>query len=577
MRRLLDKLAPAYEKHPLAICLLGAAGLFGLVASTLTLYYNSNDDVLMSEIAAGMVTGTPSEFLNYQNIIMGWWLRLLYSMANGVPWYALQLYGIQLLAAAGLFLALIGRTISLRGVLLSLAAFMVFVLPFLVQLQFTMVSAAAAINGMLLLLAPWVPGRDAPKGTPRLEWGLGGVLLVLSSLVRFKAFAMVGIVMTPALLFFSFRARSPRLMVFLAGVGLTSILLHSVSTWVYASDDGWAAYKSYNAVRTQLHDKPSMLSKKDRFETSDATVLDRVGWSMNDAKCFRSHFYPNPEVFSKERIEYALAHLGEVPWGPEEALETQLGSFRHFMVSVMWLPILLPLIGFRTRKWPFIVVVVTAGVATAIGFYLALFAKLPYRVWLPLYGVAGWLALLFYARLPGPFSSGEITPWRRVAIFICPLILVLASGYRLKKTIQDEPSHAAEQRAVLGALREMERVVPRGVVVVQMGLHLKREYLSPLSGTAPLNAFDIVYAGGWLLHTPLYWEQLRHRGIEDIYTFLATHPNLYVLTRREKTRECFEQYYVEHLPERQVRLEAVSTGRSATLDAALYRVVPKRY
>ena len=62
--------------------------------------------------------------------------------------------------------------------LLSLAAFMVFVLPFLVQLQFTMVSAAAAINGMLTSLDPhssYLSPDDAAQMRVQTRGEFGGL------------------------------------------------------------------------------------------------------------------------------------------------------------------------------------------------------------------------------------------------------------------------------------------------------------------------------------------------------------------------------------------------------------------
>jgi hypothetical protein len=151
MKRMGQLLTAVYSRHPFLFWLIGSILLLVITASTLTLRYNSNDDVLMAEIAAGIVTGEPSPFLIFQHLILGGVLTALYSITGTVPWYALQLYAIHVLSAAGLFLAISGRTLSIHGVLLSLVAFVVFVLPFVLHLQFTTVSTSAAINGIVLL------------------------------------------------------------------------------------------------------------------------------------------------------------------------------------------------------------------------------------------------------------------------------------------------------------------------------------------------------------------------------------------------------------------------------------------
>jgi hypothetical protein len=182
MKRLGQLLTAVYSRRPFLLCLIGSTVLLVITASTLTLRYNSNDDVLMAEIAAGIVTGEPSPFLIFQHIVLGWVLTVLYGITDTVPWYALQLYAIHALSAAGLFLALCGRTLSIRGVFLSLVAYVIFVLPFALHLQFTTVSASAAVNGIVLLLASVRKEKDtaALPRSGRFERYLGSFLVVVS-------------------------------------------------------------------------------------------------------------------------------------------------------------------------------------------------------------------------------------------------------------------------------------------------------------------------------------------------------------------------------------------------------------
>ncbi len=86
----------ASRRRDLRLMLLAAAAsgaCLGAALSTVTLGFESNDDVGMAQIVSGVTTGTPSAELIFSNILIGSVLKFLYGLTDGVNWYTLYLLG----------------------------------------------------------------------------------------------------------------------------------------------------------------------------------------------------------------------------------------------------------------------------------------------------------------------------------------------------------------------------------------------------------------------------------------------------------------------------------------------------
>src|SRR5688572_28503851 len=108
------------ERYPVR-----ASALFGLISVALFLVcftpiYETNDDVVMMNTASGQFFGQPSEHLIFTNVLIGFVLKVLYSMTEQVDWYAAYLYGLHAVGLSLLFYAFVARRPSLGGLLLFL-------------------------------------------------------------------------------------------------------------------------------------------------------------------------------------------------------------------------------------------------------------------------------------------------------------------------------------------------------------------------------------------------------------------------------------------------------------------------
>lgn len=146
---------------PIAFC-MAAAWIFFINCSA-GIFFETNDDRLISEIFSGAMTGTPEAHAYYVDYILGFILSLLYHMTAEVPWYGGMLVLFQFLCWFFTANAFLGRCKSRSDcfrafvccILLYAAGFYV-----IAGIQFTSTAALLAITGYLcFLLYPVGKGR----------------------------------------------------------------------------------------------------------------------------------------------------------------------------------------------------------------------------------------------------------------------------------------------------------------------------------------------------------------------------------------------------------------------------------
>ena len=153
--------------------------LFATVFGTLTVGYESNDDVGMAAVASGLMTGKPSAELIYSNIAVGLALKQLYTWTHRLNWYTVYLFVAHFAAMTGLLFSFLRIRSSLLSVVLFCLLFLEYELALLLWLQFTSIAIIAGIVGSLLLIS-----RPAESGRAWLATAYGGFLIIFAGLMR---------------------------------------------------------------------------------------------------------------------------------------------------------------------------------------------------------------------------------------------------------------------------------------------------------------------------------------------------------------------------------------------------------
>lgn len=160
-------------------------------------YYGSNDEFSLAAIASGAY-GPYTQYFIYIHSGFGWLLKLFYTLLPGLNWYTLVMYGmifLSLTAVGWTWIGSFGRV----GAVLSAMMVMACVEPLYVELQYTKTAAVVTAAGYVLLFVKrrWAEEPDGQiKGGRGGSWltdGLGIVLILLGSWIRFQAFGMVSL------------------------------------------------------------------------------------------------------------------------------------------------------------------------------------------------------------------------------------------------------------------------------------------------------------------------------------------------------------------------------------------------
>lgn len=265
------------------ICLLLCALYVIVLSIVFPIRFEDNDDITYAWIASGVYSGSPDAHLVFLNALYGSVVAGLYSLLPAVEWYTvLFLFFLSLSAAVCVHRVWTADipswerwlAIGLIGLMLTYCV---------LRLQFTLVAAATAFAGVVLLC--------------RRRWVIGGLLLVLGSLIRFEAAGMIGVMMVPAL-FYAYQWDWKKSWLPLAAVLLLVIGCHKAEGLFYRSVEWQRFMTCCNlTARGKINDNPNCWRvRKNLPEGVSETNYDLI-----------TAFAPDPETATPERLQ-AIDH-----------------------------------------------------------------------------------------------------------------------------------------------------------------------------------------------------------------------------------------------------------------------------
>jgi len=265
--------------------------VFLIITAITDIRYETNDDFGMMSIVSGLYTGSPSEYIIFQNILMGIFYETLYNIFPGYNWYAATLLLIQFLA----FYAIMG---SLNSIVVRRAAkwavfftIILFYAEFTLFLQFTKVAFITSFAGIVLVLT---------QRNPFFGW----ILMALGILVRTKAFYGAFIFALPLFIYFLYfqknrwNASLKQLTTFMAA-GIFALGASWYSVHYYHSTKEWAEYYDFNKARGAVHDRTNYYGNADAIHGFTA----HHGLSSNDTALFFRWMFSDKTIYTKELMQ----------------------------------------------------------------------------------------------------------------------------------------------------------------------------------------------------------------------------------------------------------------------------------
>lgn len=500
---------------------------------TLDPAYETNDDVAMQEVVQGS-HGTPLPHLIFSNVLIGLVLKSLYRAAGAFPWYGLYLYLLHFACLVALLYAVLSDRrgpIRLRLLVLS-GVLAIFHLQMWMQLQFTSTALLLGASGLVLYTAA---ARD---GGRRRVFFAAGLMVGLAPLVRWESLPAIGLLALPVLLIYLRRVPWRRQVLFVLTAATIVLAASLAQAAYYQGKEEWHDYFAFNKVRGLVHQASGL------YDTEQA-VLDEIGWSRNDLRMFTRWFFTDASVYEIDDLRVIADSLP-----PAVAPGTTLAALRPLtegaddLVRLGLIVALGTLLWMEGRRRGQGLVLMTAAACTAALVGLAVFAKLPSRVALPM---LAFPAMLFLIRPQTPTEADPVgSP--RAAAGVRAAIAAVSVAALVVGTLTACSLNARQSEAdayLRRLLTELEAIDPDGLFIswgAQWplgGSSLSPWRLGGLGGPATLSL-------GWPARSPMHEKWQAEWGITDVYEAIALRPDVYLPLAAPELDGLYLVYLQEH-------------------------------
>ncbi len=517
----------SFLAQPLVSALLISIPYFLIFIFVLHPGYGINDDFGIISLASGYLGGKPVPFLAYSNVLLGFVFNALYALHTSLNWWMLFLLFLDFLATSALLQMVFSMPLGSSQKLLGALGVLICNAYFLINLTYTIIAAYVTTAGLCLLLSA-VGSKNCLRSG---KLWLGIALAFLGSLIRFESWLLVLVILLPALAVSLRSFKLTDLAVGLALMGLVTLGGFVFNRLYIRSSPAWSAYYTYNQVRSKLHDTP-------RLANMGATI-QAVGWNENDLVMFTHWFFPDPQVYSLEHLEYLAEHVSNLRDIPSTLIYSAHrlvfpGSLPYILMIVStWLGLLL-YFPIKKQVLPlFIIGLDSLGVI----FFLAWARKLPDRVLLPLLAAAvlfGWY--LLYRGEAGeksrpPADSGIF--FRRLGIVSILLSFAMAVGLVTGQSIQTSQENIIKQtayRQILSDIRELvaSGVIPPDALIASNATGIPLEWSYPFRlELPPVQYLDM----GWFTYSPSFEAELRLYGVQSLPAGFYQNSRVFLMTR----------------------------------------------
>ena len=177
------------------------------------------------------------------------------------------------------------------------------------RITFTSTAGLACSAGLIAILAGATKAKEEKTA---MAIGIG--LTVMGSLIRIE---MLAIAAPLALVYAGTLHRTvlwrPAVMA-LACAGLLVFLGYAFDRLYVRAHPDWNAFYAYNKAAQAIQDSH-------RLENMH-TEIRRIGWSKNDQEVFARYFYPDPDTYSLERLQYLVDQVPGFSQNPAFVLES---------------------------------------------------------------------------------------------------------------------------------------------------------------------------------------------------------------------------------------------------------------
>jgi hypothetical protein len=396
-----------------------------------------------------------------------------------------------------------------------------------------MIAAFAAITGFCSMLA--AAHLDFPAG--RRFYLFGGVLIVVSGLIRIESVVLVSLSIIMAVIFMRrlFNARS--LIIAFTIAGLIVLGCYSFDKIYVQASPEWHTFYTYNDTRSLIQDTPRIHQEK--FQS----VAAQIGWSPVDYRMFINWFISDEQTFSETNLQYLVNHIpgraGNLIGAVLSYLYSQFIPGNETLVSYPYLLMIISAFSSLTiysslqkARAPLLLILLSFLILLV---YLIWTIKVPPRVWysfLATLVIFGFFAIV-WSKTETVSSAPQNVIFTRLGslivtgLILAALILTITQTVDISKTNMEKQSDYQQVLSNLDALQAQGKIEQNALIIIPaMGIPL--EWAHPITLDFPkIQVLEL----GWLAFSPPYRDVLLQYDSYPLLTSLYKKDNVYLMTR----------------------------------------------
>ena len=500
-----------------------------------TIRFETNDDTGILMCITGARTGKITADTNFCNIIWGGLLSSLYRINESIPWYIIVYMLLTWCALSTLCFCCI-RIFTKKSNLVSVKQFVIELLMggcvfcalffslfcyYADIFQFTVVSAFCGLSAILLMIA-FPAGGSA-------NYVVFSVLLLFACTIR----PQIGFLTSGALVLFIcililLKQPANRLYYVLAG-GIQVITY--IVNYIYEYTTDWHVFRAYHKARSYFMDYPHPSFK------DDPSFFKDTGWTSTLYNLICNWF------FMDRRFNTAALHsVNSVGLWESPSIRSKLISMATtirisktqsmipiVLFCIVCFTILMMIIRHEKSK---LICIVGASIITVLIILLFLYrGRLPFR---SLYSVLIlYLLPVLFITYDGMLPI-EIVSNRTIRNILIVSLMIITYSVLVPYGLLNCTRTASNQKTIAEGIRVNHKIQqyavshPQDIYIYDISLTLPGSPFETYENGKPYNLF---FWGGSGMYSPLYYDQLKANGLDELYSDSFFNDNIYFVAK----------------------------------------------
>ena len=543
--------------------------ILAILIATGRLVYATNDDTTMIAIASGGY-GTPSQYVVFMHMILGYLLKFLFTICNGVNWVTVVFLFSDMLSVLVLDMVFASVKREKMGFVCTVIVLDVALLIVLAYFSFTVVAYWAGIAGLIGMTYAFMENID--HGHRLLTGICAGIAFVFCMMIRAEAVLSLVIVYA-SYIFVSliFKRNWKPLVIALAAVCCMLVFKES-NAWMNDLNPVQRDYMAWNKLRSAVGD-----AQKVPYEEADFSEKDI---SYNQYQAIYGAFYYDFDIVDTESME-ALIELDSLRnrydfdvmgmlenhfsvWGSRQQLLSFTSLYRILFAAVA----VFYLVFGKKEDYPLLLLTWGSTIAAECVFF---FIRRPvYRVVMPGFLLAVMLIVLCCTIDPQKEQKYCSLNIGLQKITVALSILLACGSAYLYALCSDYQAwkYSDTERAVLDYMAENDDKVFLAGDIGAFGIDVAD---SVWNHPGKRGIWNLI--GNWETYSVPYFELMERQAIQDPYNVLyeaIDNDNILLLTRLGDDFPLHYQWILELVEENynvKVDFEKVEdVSRTAVMD-----------